>query len=314
MNTILNISTYQFVTLNNIAQMREELRAVAHELQIKGSILLAAEGINMTIAGLPEAVRGFMAHLHSRPEFANLPAKESWTDYVPFKKMHLKLKKEIITMKMPMIVPQAYRAAAVSPADLNRWLDQGHDDNGREVVMMDTRNQFEVDFGTFANVEHYGIKTFSQFPEQIAQHKDALMDKTIVTFCTGGIRCEKAALHMNQIGLEHTYQLEGGILKYFEETDAKYWNGECFVFDDRIAIDKNLVETAQVVCQMCKTVLTRADKLSPQYKDRVCCPHCYVENYATPRRAHLTEKLAQKGRTLPKNAQMRQEVLSDAHA
>jgi UPF0176 protein len=157
--------------------------------------------------------------------------------------MLVKIKREIIRMNHPAIRPHQERAPAISAAQLNRWLDQGVDDAGRPVVVLDTRNAFEVDYGTFKNAIDYRIEKFTEFPQAIAAHKDALKDKTIVSFCTGGIRCEKAAIYMREIGLEHTYQLEGGILKYFEETDAHHYHGSCFVFDEREALEPTLAPT-----------------------------------------------------------------------
>jgi len=241
MNRILNISSYKFVSLDNLPELRESLLNQAKALGLKGTILIAEEGINLFLAGSAEAVHAFVARLRSDTRFADLQPKESWSDDQPFRKMLVKIKKEIIRMNHPTIRPHAGRAPAVTAETLNRWLDQGHDDDGRPVVMLDTRNAFEVDFGTFKNTIDYRIRKFTEFPEAISAHKNELQDKTIVSFCTGGIRCEKAAIYMRELGLEHTYQLEGGILKYFEETDAHHYKGSCFVFDERLALDPSLL-------------------------------------------------------------------------
>jgi len=154
--------------------------------------------------------------------------------------MLIKLKSEIIRMNHPTIRPEKGRANFIAPQKLKEWLDRGTDDLGRPVVMLDTRNAFEVDYGTFENALHFNIEKFTEFPEAITKHKDELLDKTIVSFCTGGIRCEKSGLYMREIGMEHTYQLEGGILKYFEEVGSAHYQGSCFVFDEREALEPSL--------------------------------------------------------------------------
>jgi len=155
-------------------------------------------------------------------------------------KMLIKLKSEIIRMNHPSIQPEKGRANFIAPQKLKEWLDRGTDDLGRPVVMLDTRNAFEIDYGTFENALHFNIEKFTEFPEAITKHKEELLDKTIVSFCTGGIRCEKSGLYMREIGMEHTYQLEGGILKYFEEVGAAHYEGSCFVFDEREALEPSL--------------------------------------------------------------------------
>ncbi|MFM8465512.1 MAG: rhodanese-like domain-containing protein, partial [Burkholderiaceae bacterium] len=177
---------------------------------------------------------------------------------------------------MPLIQPafQIGRAPAVSAPDLKRWLDQGHDDEGKPVVMVDTRNAFEVDVGTFDKTLEYRINKFSEFPEVIAQNKSKLNDKTIVTFCTGGIRCEKAAIYMRHIGYDSVYQLDGGILKYFEEVGGAHYNGDCFVFDQRTALNAQLEETSTVQCFACRAVVTALEQQSPHYVEGKSCPHC----------------------------------------
>lgn len=240
MNNVLNISTYKFVPLPDAQALREVLLARAVALQLKGTILLAEEGINMFLAGPADAVRGFVAQLHTDVRFADIAPKESWSATQPFKKMLVKVKGEIIRMNHPTIRPAQGRAPAVAPATVRRWLEQGHDDAGRPVVTLDTRNDFEVDCGTFDNAIDWRITKFTEFPDALRAHKAELQDKTVVSFCTGGIRCEKAAILMREEGLEHVYQLEGGILKYFEETDGAHYHGGCFVFDERRALDPQL--------------------------------------------------------------------------
>jgi UPF0176 protein len=242
-NTVLNISTYKFVPLPDAAALREVLLARAQALQLKGTILLAEEGINMFLAGPADDVRSFVTQLQQDPRFADIAPKESWSDTQPFKKMLVKVKGEIIRMNHPTIKPADGRAPAVAPATVKRWLDQGHDDNGRPVVTLDTRNDFEVDEGTFEGAIDWRITKFTEFPDAFRAHMNELKDKTVVSFCTGGIRCEKAAILMREEGLEHVYQLEGGILKYFEETDGSHYQGGCFVFDERRALSADLQAT-----------------------------------------------------------------------
>ena len=240
MNTVLNISSYKFVNLPDATALRETLLARAQALQLKGTILLAEEGINLFLAGPAEDVRVFVSQLQQDSRFADIAPKESWSDTQPFKKMLVKVKGEIIRMNHPTIKPADGRAPSVAPATVKRWLDQGHDDIGRPVVTLDTRNDFEVDAGTFNGAIDWRITKFTEFPQALLDHKAELQDKTVVSFCTGGIRCEKAAILMREVGLEHVYQIEGGILKYFEETDGAHYTGSCFVFDERRAVAADL--------------------------------------------------------------------------
>jgi len=241
---VLNISAYQFVTLPDAPALRDQLHDRATALGLKGTVLLAEEGINLFLAGPAEAVRTWVAALKEDARFKALTPKESWSDTVPFKKLLVKVKGEIIRMNHPAIRPDARgpagRAPAVAAATLRRWLAEGRDDEGRPVVTLDTRNAFEVDYGTFDGAIDWRNSKFSEFPQQLLQHQDDLRGKTVVSFCTGGIRCEKAALFMQEAGIDHVYQLEGGILKYLEETDGAHWQGECFVFDEREALAHGL--------------------------------------------------------------------------
>ena len=242
-NNILNISTYKFIPLPDAKELRPVLLERCLSRALKGTILLAEEGINLFLAGPAEAVRGFVSELHTDPRFSDIKPKESWSDEPPFKKMLVKVKGEIIRMNHPTIRPAEGRAPAVSPATAKRWLDQGFDDNGRPVVILDTRNDYEVDEGTFKGAIDWRLTKFTEFPDAFRAYLDELKDKTVVSFCTGGIRCEKAAILMREEGLEHVYQLEGGILKYFEETDGSHYQGGCFVFDERRALSADLQAT-----------------------------------------------------------------------
>lgn len=248
MSAILNISAYKFVTLDDADALRERLLHEAQSRDLKGTVLLAQEGINLFLAGSAESVRGWVGVLKEDARFADLTPKESWSDATPFKKLVVKVKNEIIRMNHPTIRPDIEgvegRAPAVDAPTLKRWLDQGHDDEGRAVVTLDTRNAFEVDFGTFEHAIDWRIDKFSEFPDAVLAHQNEFEGKTVVSFCTGGIRCEKAALFMAEAGVEHVYQLEGGILKYFELAGGAHYQGSCFVFDEREALGADLTPQA----------------------------------------------------------------------
>lgn len=237
---VTNIAAYLFVSLDDLSSLRERLLARALALSLKGTVLLAEEGINLFLAGREQDIETWLAELRADPRFAALEVKYSLSDSVPFQRMKVRIKREIIRMNEPAIRPEGGRAPAVAPRTLARWLEQGCDDAGRPVVMLDTRNAFEVDAGTFDGALDWRIDRFTQFPEAVQAHKDELQGKTIVSFCTGGIRCEKAAIYMAGQGIEHIYQLDGGILKYFEETGGPGYHGTCFVFDERETLDPAL--------------------------------------------------------------------------
>jgi UPF0176 protein len=242
---ILNISAYLFVPLTDTLVLRESIRSQAADLSLKGTVLLAEEGINLFLAGVPEKVRAFVTTLREDPRFAALAPKESWSDTLPFGKLLVKVKREIIRMNHPTIRPEVGRAPAVDAKTLARWLDAGHDDEGRPVVTLDTRNAFEVDHGRFHNAIDWHISKFSEFPAQVLAHQGDLRGKRIVSYCTGGIRCEKAAIFMADAGIENVVQLDGGILKYFEEVGGRHFDGGCFVFDEREALNASLQPKVQ---------------------------------------------------------------------
>ncbi|WP_296653332.1 sulfurtransferase [Paraburkholderia sp.] len=276
---ILNLSAYQFATLDKLAEWRPLVLERCQSLDLRGTILLAPEGINLFVAGDETAVRTFIDYIRHDPlfegKFATLQFKESFSETRPFKRMLVRLKREIITMKKPAIRPEEGRAPSVSPVTLKAWLDRGHDDAGRPVVMLDTRNAFEVDVGTFDQALDYRIDKFSEFPGVIEANRADLEGKTVVSFCTGGIRCEKAAIHMKEVGIEHVYQLEGGILKYFEEVGGAHYRGDCFVFDQRSALDPQLAPSHPVQCLACRAVVTPAGLASPLYVAGKTCPACH---------------------------------------
>lgn len=276
----INIAAYKFVTLDNLDELRGQYQSLCTELGLKGTVLLTPEGINMFVSGPREQIDRYLAWVRSDARLADLEWKESLSGEQSHKRMLVKIKKEIITMRMPLIKPELGRAPAVDAPTLKRWLDQGHDDAGKPVVMVDTRNDFEVDVGTFDHTVDYRIKKFTEFPEVIAAHKDDFAGKTVVTFCTGGIRCEKAAIHMQNIGYDNVYQLEGGILKYFEEVGGAHYTGDCFVFDYRTALNPKLEPTETVQCFACRAVVTPRQQLAPEYVYGVSCPHCAGKAHA----------------------------------
>ncbi|MDP3797121.1 MAG: sulfurtransferase [Polaromonas sp.] len=243
---ILNIAAYKFVALDRLPELQAAVLAAAQSRGIKGTVLLAEEGINLFLAAGRAGIHDFLAWLRTDTRFHDLETKESWSTAQPFRKLLVKVKPEIIRMNHPAIRPSAGRAPAVNAATLKRWLDCGHDDEGRPVVTLDTRNAFEVDVGTFRNAIDWRIDKFTEFPQALLDHRDELQGKTVVSFCTGGIRCEKAAILMQEAGVNHVYQLDGGILKYFEENGHAHFDGECFVFDERRALDPALNPRVQV--------------------------------------------------------------------
>jgi UPF0176 protein len=244
--SILNISAYKFVSLSDTAAWRESIRSQAHRHELKGTVLLADEGINLFVAGAEAPVRAFLAWLMAHEVFHALPIKASWSTHVPFGKLLVKVKPEIIRMNHPTIQPQHQRAPAVDAKTLARWLAAGVDDAGREVVTLDTRNAFEVDHGRFKGAIDWRIGKFSEFPQALRAHREELAGKTVVSYCTGGIRCEKAALLMHEAGVANVWQLDGGILKYFEETGGSHFEGNCFVFDEREALSDTLTPTTSL--------------------------------------------------------------------
>ncbi|MET0781921.1 MAG: sulfurtransferase [Microbacterium sp.] len=245
MPSVLNVSAYLFTRVDDPQSLRPVLRDRAIAASLKGTILLAEEGINLVLAGATEPLRGFIDELRCDPRFAPLTTKESWSDTQPFGRMLVKVKHEIIRMDHPTIRPEGGRAPAVEPATLRRWLASGRDDAGREIVLLDTRNAFEVDYGSFSGALDWRIESFTQFPDAVAAHRADLRGKTVVSYCTGGIRCEKAALYLREEGID-AWQLDGGILGYFEAVGGDHFTGECFVFDEREALTPGLAPNSAV--------------------------------------------------------------------
>jgi len=231
----INIAGYKFVPLQRLPEFRARLVEFCRELGVRGTILLSPEGINIVVAGCDLAVTRFKDFVHADSRLAGLRFKESVSSFQPFKRMLVKIKKEIITLRVSGVDPAARRAPSVTPAELRRWLDEG-----RDLVLLDTRNAFEVDTGTFHGAMHLNLKSFGEFPRAADRIEEAFKAKTVVAFCTGGIRCEKAVPLLIQKGFRDVFQLECGILQYFEECGNAHFKGRCFVFDQRTALDGNL--------------------------------------------------------------------------
>ena len=241
MDPILNVSAYRFVPVHDTAALQGSVLARTQAAGLKGTVLIAQEGLNLALAGPAPGLRTFLGWLQADERFADLPLKESFSAGMPFRRLLVKVKREIIRMNRPAVRQAAGRAPAVTARTLARWLAQGHCDEGRPLVMLDTRNAFEVDAGAFEGAIDWRLGKFSDFPLELEARLDELRNKTVVSYCTGGIRCEKAALVMLDAGLVHVHQLEGGILRYFEDTgSAPGWSGDCVVFDDRTALRPDL--------------------------------------------------------------------------
>jgi UPF0176 protein len=234
----LNIAAYRFVALNDLPRHRAEFKARGEALRLKGTIVLAAEGINLFLAGAAANVEAFLETLRADARFASIEVKRSWSAGQPFARLLVKIKREIVSMRRPEIHPCETAAPRLAPRELKRWLDEG-----RALALLDTRNQFEVDLGTFENTLSLGLKSFSDFPRAAPALPEGLKNQPIVTFCTGGIRCEKAAPWLISRGFREVYQLDGGILNYFEQCGGAHFRGECFVFDQRVTLDAGLRQT-----------------------------------------------------------------------
>ncbi|HEY1048123.1 MAG TPA: sulfurtransferase [Prosthecobacter sp.] len=267
---IVNIAAYKFATLSDLKALREKLVAQCRSWGLKGTILLSTEGINLFIAGPAESVEKLLAELRAIAGLEGLSPKYSESTEQPFRRMLVRLKKEIIAFGVEGIEPAKYTSPRLEAATLKQWLDEG-----RPVTLLDTRNDYEVKLGTFKGAHVIGIDSFRDFPEAVRNLPAELKQQPIVTFCTGGIRCEKAAPFMEREGFEQVWQLEGGILKYFEEVGGAHYDGECFVFDQRVGVDPALAETESTQCFVCQTPLSEEDQKDPRYAAHVSCPYCY---------------------------------------
>lgn len=237
---ILNTAAYHFVPIADPPALAAQMRVWAEAGALRGTALIAPEGVNLFLAGEERAIHAFFEQLRADPRFAELRVKYSRSGAQPFARLKVKIKPEIISFRRDETSPLAGRAPAVAPATLAKWLQQGHDDAGKRVVLLDTRNRQEVEYGTFAGALTLPIDKFTDLPEAMQPHRDDLSDATVVSFCTGGIRCEKAALWMQAAGMENVLQLDGGILGYFEQVGGQGYDGCCFVFDERVALDPEL--------------------------------------------------------------------------
>jgi UPF0176 protein len=236
-------------------------------LQLRGTVLLSEEGINLNLSGTKAAIAEFQTFLLADIRFADMTFRTSFSSGQPFKFMKVKIRKEIITMRRPEVRAADARAQGLAPHELKKWLDEN-----RDITILDTRNDYEVRFGTFKNATHFEIKDFSEFPA--VAEKKLTPEKPIVMFCTGGIRCEKAALHLQNAGFPEVYQLDGGILNYFSEVGGAHYDGECFVFDQRVSVDASLQVTGTLQCTVCNGPVSEAQQMSAQFIPGVSCPVC----------------------------------------
>lgn len=268
--SVVVAALYKFATLENYRELREPLLQFCLDAGIKGSLLLAHEGINGTIAGARADVDRVLAYLKADPRLADLEHKESLDDAQPFLRMKVKLKKEIVTLGVDGIDPNVEVGTYVDPRDWNAVISDP------EVLVIDTRNDYEVQLGTFEGALDPQLRTFREFPDYV-QRFDPERHRKVAMFCTGGIRCEKASAFMLQQGFDEVYHLKGGILKYLEEVPAEQslWKGECFVFDNRVAVNHELQKGSYELCHACGWGVNEADKQSPLYEEGVSCARCH---------------------------------------
>ena len=283
MAPIVNIAAYKFVAMANLEELRRELQSLTERLQLRGSILLSIEGVNLFVAGSRDGIDTLLDRVQQIPGIGHLDVKESLSSERPFNRMLVKIKKEIIAFDVPGIDPRKYSSRRVSAQELKGWLDEG-----RPITLLDTRNNFEIKVGTFHNARAIDLEDFRDFPTAVDQLPDELKQQTIVTFCTGGIRCEKAAPYLEREGFREVYQLDGGILKYFEECGSEHFDGQCFVFDKRVAVDPDLKECSVRQCFACWAVLSADDLASPRYVEGKSCSSCFRS--ASPTGEQLLEQ------------------------
>lgn len=269
-NAIVNIAGYKFVSLDDLQGRRTVLRELAGRLGLKGTILLSPEGINLFLAGSRDFVRQFLDELRKDPAFVDFRVKESPGEQQPFRRLLVRIKKEIIAFGVDGIDPASYTSRRVTPATLREWLDRGE-----PVLLLDVRNDYEIELGTFRNAIPAGLKTFRNFPEAVSRLPDSIRDQRVVTFCTGGIRCEKAAPFLEQAGFSDVWQLDGGILQYFEDCGEAHYQGECFVFDHRVGVQPTLDEGENELCFACQRILRPEDLESGWYVKGKSCPWCH---------------------------------------
>ncbi|AMO55416.1 rhodanese-related sulfurtransferase [Endozoicomonas montiporae] len=276
---------YKFVSLTDYQSLRAPLSEQMQRLHIRGTLLLAHEGINGTIAGSRDNIDQLLVWLRNDPRLKDLTTKESHTDQQPFKRTKVKLKKEIVTMGVENIDPTLSSGTYVKPDQWNQLISDP------EVVVVDTRNDYEVRVGTFKHASNPKTATFREFPDYADKHLDPEKHKKVAMFCTGGIRCEKSTAYLKQQGFEEVYHLQGGILKYLEEVPEteSLWEGECFVFDDRVTVNHQLQQGHYDQCHACRLPITDEDKASPLYEQGVSCPHCF-DQFSSQQKQRFKER------------------------
>ena len=267
--TVVNIAGYRFADMPDRDELRQPFRDLCQELDLKGTILLAHEGINFFLAGSQTSIDSFVRWLEEDTRFIDIPLKVSYSDYQPFRRMNVRLKKEIISLGLDHIKPAEMTGEEITPTAFKQLLDAGED-----VIVLDTRNEYECRIGTFENAFEMNIRSFRDFPKAVSEMDEDLKDKQVVMFCTGGIRCEKASVVMMDAGFSNVKQLKGGILGYFEEVGGDYWNGDCFVFDRRVAVNPELEETDVVQCFACREPLLLEEQSTGEYIIAQSCPYC----------------------------------------
>jgi UPF0176 protein len=270
MKKTVNIAAYKFVSLSDLHSLRTRLLALCRSWELKGTILLSAEGINLFVAGERGKIDLLLAELRGIPGLEDLQLKVSETEHQPFTRMLVRVKKEIIAFGVEGINPGKHTSPKLAARELKQWLDEG-----RPVTLLDTRNDYEVKLGTFKNARPIGIDHFREFPDAVRKLPPELKEQPIVMFCTGGIRCEKAGPFMEREGFKNIFQLDGGILKYFEQCGGAHYDGECFVFDQRVGLDPSLQETESTQCFRCLTPLTEVDQKDARYISGQSCPYCF---------------------------------------
>ena len=251
---LINISGYKFVPLDNLQQLREQWLLTCYDIGLKGTILLGEEGTNQFLVGTRQQIDQFIDYMRQDPRLADITYRESPSDFMPFRKMRVKIKPEIVTMGVDELQVATDRSDHLSPEELREWFA-----SGKDFTLLDTRNEFEVELGTFTGAEQLHINCFREFPESGSKLSQYDKEKPVVIFCTGGIRCEKAAPIMAREGFKEVYQLDGGILIYFVHCGGDFYEGDCFVFDDRITVDPALQPHAKFLCTSCQTVVTEAN-------------------------------------------------------
>lgn len=272
------VTFYKFVNLPDYAALQQPILQACQQQQLRGTILLAPEGINGTLAGDRPCIQAVLAYLRSDPRFSDLETKESTATEPPFERMKVRLKREIVTLGMPEVNPNRQVGTYVEPKDWNQIITDP------DVVLIDTRNDYEVAIGTFERAQNPQTHSFREFPAYVRRQLDPAKHKKVAMFCTGGIRCEKASAFMLAEGFQQVYHLKGGILKYLEEVppEQSLWKGECFVFDQRVAVRHGLEAGHYDMCLSCGRPISLADKCSPSFQEGVSCPHCVHE--LTPER------------------------------